>query len=141
MSHFCVKISIIHLIIYVQVLHFPLKLQLSNMRSSIYKSIQSKNQYSFLQIPKLFCSILIFRECLLTTFFSTKSKENYFFLLAIFLISSKDCSAADSINLALRIFRWLSLYKNSVNNSSFVFSDSFFSVSMLHSTHLQGSKT
>ena len=104
MSHFCVKISIIHLIIYVQVLHFPLKLQLSNMRSSIYKSIQSKNQYSFLQIPNLFCSILIFRECLLTTFFSTKSKENYFFLLAIFLISSKDCSAADSINLALRIF-------------------------------------
>ena len=141
MSHFCVKISIIHLIIYVQVLHFPLKLQLSNMRSSIYKSIQSKNQYSFLQIPNLFCSILIFRECLLTTFFSTKSKENYFFLLAIFLISSKDCSAADSINLALRIFRWLSLYKNSVSNSSFVFSDSFFSVSMLHSTHLQGSKT
>ena len=141
MSHFCVKISIIHLIIYVQVLHFPLKLQLSNMRSSIYKSIQSRNQYFFLQIPNLFCSILIFRECLLTTFFSTKSKENYFFLLAIFLISSKDCSAADSINLALRIFRWLSLYKNSVNNSSFVFSDSFFSVSMLHSTHLQGSKT
>lgn len=75
LSHLFFKISIIRLKMPVDEQHFPINyLQFNKINSSIYKSIQSKYQYSFLQTPYLPLYLFLFYENVWAHFFLKASK-------------------------------------------------------------------